>query len=89
MNDAVIPHVWTQEDRDFFAAHFQAIAERLVKMRVIPRTARGTRFTADAAGCRYKFYVQAYPKHGSPIWHEQERERAELMAEFEAEYGKL
>lgn len=69
--------VMRQEDRDFMDAHFAAIAGRLIEKRLFR-----TNWRVEANGCVFKLKADGYPKKGTPIWQEREREMAEAMKEF-------
>lgn len=65
----MIDHAMTDADRIELDAHYKAIAGLLLRKRLW----RGSPWRVEIDGCVYRFKVEGYAKHGTPIWHEQQR----------------
>jgi hypothetical protein len=78
MNDARDErHLMTDADRQELDAHYRAIAAIYVRKRIWRNL-----WSVDVDGCRVKFKIDGYARHGTPIWKEQQAELAESIREF-------
>ena len=68
-------------DREFFEAHFNAIASRMNDLRIF-----GNPWRSEINGCVYKFTAKGYAKKGSEAWKERQ---AQLAAELEQDSERV